>query len=959
MNSQDIRDTITIDLTERLDVRSLKIGEFIHIDALKQLISNIDEIIAKSTLEKAAKCSEFITNRRHETITIQGSRGSGKTTFIRNALDWLNSPSGDFEKIPKFKDVAENVVPLSVIDPTLIENKENFLVLVLSEIVKKVEQCNEYKGLGADGRLSKDIRYWREKLKKLAEGLSLLDGVGSDSHMGEAWDDANYILEKGLSQAKNSMSLERNFHEFIEDSLKIIGNDKKAFILAIDDVDTDFRRGWPVLETLRRYLTSSHLIVILSGDIELYSILVRNNIWKNFDKQFLDRDLMVPEKNYTANNQAQNRGHNLMTMIDHIQGQYLLKVLPTQRRVELPNLDLITGKPNVSINVITEKHENNPELLASFLETLSKKSLNIAIPEDVKKCREFMLRQPIRSVLQILAAFQKSNSNSEPFSPLIISIFIDVLGRFGVSGSYLNMSNGRFFLMLLVDILQENNLWADGHNLFINNRDDDQNSVLFLLGVKLFEEIKNNIGLSLEYGLRICVVREIFESNLVENRDREEAIKFLRLDSNETPLQIARRMAPLLNKDYLVPTTRSSKAMKFGVVRLDRTMGSKKVLRMYGDTKNADSYESHNKELAANRLQNLFNSNANIPIFIKKYYEKINEVTYHPTHLKGKWYNNISDIKIEGGCSSFIRLPSSELLRSDGEGGSLYSIYNLIASIIQLLSITKSESDEFSDDDLVRELTSMATIRTYPEPHWVNNKIANTEEIQVDDTDLEESDKEGEIEFDKKSELFKNLKNWISKSHNLNINLPPKAIAAIFTRLHYTLNSMRDVLKQNQMYLGFVTYRMVIAFLNSVLVEELRERKKIPQLKNPISTSDLFVVNLKIAEIIDSNGKIIAENLGKIKLELPFFYSIFTCPIWGAFFSVDEDASNRKIRTNRVIWDAYLKLNKLRLEDYEIDFIIKNEKVKFPNLYDVLNSIPTINLNNNAETDSRSRKSMV
>ncbi len=55
--------------------------------------------------------------RQHDTILIDGERGAGKTTFILNM----------FNEIKNYK--IEN---LAILDPTLIENKENILINIIS-----------------------------------------------------------------------------------------------------------------------------------------------------------------------------------------------------------------------------------------------------------------------------------------------------------------------------------------------------------------------------------------------------------------------------------------------------------------------------------------------------------------------------------------------------------------------------------------------------------------------------------------------------------------------------------------------------------------------------------------------------------------------------------------------------------------------------------------------------------
>ena len=106
------------------------------------------------------------------------------------------------------------------------------------------------------------------------------------------WNDTTFVMRDGLRRVAGANNLEKYFHVFIKQSLDLLSTEepeerKKYFLIAFDDVDTDFAKGWPVLETLRKYLTSPQLITFLSGDLDLYSFVVRKKQWDNFGKGLL------------------------------------------------------------------------------------------------------------------------------------------------------------------------------------------------------------------------------------------------------------------------------------------------------------------------------------------------------------------------------------------------------------------------------------------------------------------------------------------------------------------------------------------------------------------------------------------------------------------------------------------------------------------------------------------------
>jgi hypothetical protein len=315
---------VYIDLDAALDVRRLPgEQELIQQSAyarLKQLLTERLGSLDKSGNQHGPIDDDgtaLFIDRRQNAIAIHGSRGTGKTTFVRNA----------FALIKEDKKLGDNIATLGVVDPTLIENKENVFVIVVNKIRAAVDRSyeNRQKREKADA-----YEFWRQSLRELAGGLMLLDGISSEKPLGEGWDDKQYVLQKGLDKVRDAAGLEVKFHEFIKRSLSFLN--KKCFLLAFDDVDTSFIRGWPVLEVIRRYLTSPQWVSVVCGDLDLFAILVRGQQWANFEKKSLKHDPNIP---------------SFRTMVDHLQGQYLLKVLRPDYRVVLQPLTALTGRIHV------------------------------------------------------------------------------------------------------------------------------------------------------------------------------------------------------------------------------------------------------------------------------------------------------------------------------------------------------------------------------------------------------------------------------------------------------------------------------------------------------------------------------------------------------------------------------------------------------------------------------------
>lgn len=352
----------TLKLTET-DTKSYQDEKLIQHNAKKQFMEKIeifiDDISNHSKTEKSCNEKKDFIERVHNTILINGKRGMGKTSFILSMEHNEN----------------EHICNLGIIDPTMIESKEHIFLHIISLIKTKI----------VDNYNESCLSDWTKILKNLAGGLNVLDGIGSNHLHDELWDSPELILEKGLSNSKHGYTLEKNFHRFIQESLKIL--DKKAFFLILDDIDTSLDKGRDILETLRKYLTSKQLIIAMLGDIDLYSILVRQLQWEKMDPNKTLKEYEGQE--------------NYLTQIEHLEEQYLTKVLKPENRIDLETL--LSLESNIEII-----NNDNPISLEKFMEELIK---NIYLTDNnySQYYKKLLLTQSTRSILQILQAYGKTN----------------------------------------------------------------------------------------------------------------------------------------------------------------------------------------------------------------------------------------------------------------------------------------------------------------------------------------------------------------------------------------------------------------------------------------------------------------------------------------------------------------------------------------------------------------------
>ncbi|MDH1975478.1 hypothetical protein [Aliarcobacter butzleri] len=500
---------IEIDLNET-HTKSFNSNDLIQLNAKNKFLTLIGNLLEDTENNMNYLDNEFL--RVHNTILINGKRGMGKTSFILSMLK-----NNDL--------LRKEIFPLGIIDPTLIETKEHVFLNIITLIKDKVEESSNV-------RNNEYFKDWKNSLIKLASGLSMLEDIGSNHLHDSMWDSPELILEKGISNSKQGKELERNFHNFIDKSLNLLR--KKAFFLVLDDIDTSLDRGIKILETLRKYLTSPKLIISILGDIDLYSILTRQLQWEKIDPKKILKDYEDGNKKY-------------ISQIEHLEEQYLTKILKPENRIDLQNLFDLKDSINIKIFDKEKKSKDsfNIESLNKFLEDLVN-NIYLTNNNSYKKYYiETILTQSTRSILQILKLYnkQKGNIKINNFPEILKHTFYTTLKKKLESFNLLEIYNKDQYLNLLSIYIIKKNISRDNHlKLIPDFVDIDDNITMLYLNA-----ISNNILVDsknyLEYFIKVGYSLEQFMN--LENKDERETKRFLEhiaIDSGESSSKIAKRL---------------------------------------------------------------------------------------------------------------------------------------------------------------------------------------------------------------------------------------------------------------------------------------------------------------------------------------------------------------------------------------------------------------------------------
>ena len=297
--SKEEKKPIVIDISN-IDTKSVKKQEyFLQQDAFK----NLTEILKKDLNFKNKK-SKLYKRRTHNTIYINGLRGSGKTQFLLSIKNYIKREKKEYKKL-------NQLYFFDPIDPTLLHDNESFLTIVIAKILNNLERKNKLTNLKKEEKTS---------FYKLINELSLaIDGVINNKNQ------IKNSLEN-IAQDQSSLKLEEYMDNFFLKVVKILN--KKKLVLLIDDIDMALYRGMHVLEVIRKYLSSPYIIPIVTGDENLYETIIE----KHFDKYI------------SCTKGLSQESKNQQLAID-----YLIKVFPMHRRVQIQTLSQLSENKKVDI----------------------------------------------------------------------------------------------------------------------------------------------------------------------------------------------------------------------------------------------------------------------------------------------------------------------------------------------------------------------------------------------------------------------------------------------------------------------------------------------------------------------------------------------------------------------------------------------------------------------------------
>lgn len=271
--------------------------------------------------DNSSKVNNLLYQSPQNIIAFCGKRGAGKTSSMLSFAEFL-------EKVPAPNSNAEDlkakflsglrVTVLSPLDPTMLEDNQNILSIVLSRLLFIAEE--RWNSMVGYHRNFHSMEEYKNQL--LMAGNECLNGIKAVKQA------ENPETLSDLQRISDSAILKKNLYDFVNMvNAFCIGQETMALsldylVIPIDDTDCQIQKAHDVMEDIRRYLTLPNVIILMATDADLLRTVAAQHYADEFDtgikRSYIDEEEMP-----------------------HIAEKYLTKLIPTTHRIYIPSFETI------------------------------------------------------------------------------------------------------------------------------------------------------------------------------------------------------------------------------------------------------------------------------------------------------------------------------------------------------------------------------------------------------------------------------------------------------------------------------------------------------------------------------------------------------------------------------------------------------------------------------------------
>ncbi|MDQ2479409.1 hypothetical protein RBI41_04685, partial [Acinetobacter baumannii] len=548
----------------------------------------------------------------------------------------------------------------------------------------------------------------------------------------------------------------------------------------------------------------------------------------------------------------QNRTRERSNLLDHMEDQYLKKIFPIQNRISLNPLNKLvkeadykvsfSSSENTEVNNVTINIEDSIDKLIQF-------GFHVEGSSNIQTYRDFLLQQPLRSVLQLLQSSSEiyskeiNHENLFKFTPQVAQSFRDTflssLYAAKVEVEKLNNGDENTLIESVFDTVTQDGRQDTGCYLRPQAIEDNLRNSFVALAASVAEFTQGKASSAINYMLQCSGSVSLFyyikdELKRYHSDESLQLLQFKRycgIGQHEDALNWAwHATAVLMSK-------KSSSSIKAGIIKLRTTK----------DSRNFTAYE-----------------------FIKRNRE--------------------------------ISLPFNlGLIEVVGHNKQLYfSIFNILGVIFRLLKIGENFIEvskipsEINDDIDITEiapelwenvnncLRKLEVTLGISAPNW--SDFSNDMSSELEDKEIDDSAKEY-IE-----KWVSAICKWLIISHKDLVNIQPSSIflGKVWIRLYFSLVGVANS-KENWHDLGKIISLYTHCLINAFLVEEEDHHFKILNLNK-----EKFLTKKTNRQNPKNSLKPLNEKLKELKNNnfdsFPLTKMIANCPVIQGLITNNKDA---------------------------------------------------------------------
>ncbi|GEM_PF-4071072 len=356
-------------------------------------------------------------------IAFVGERGSGKTSSMVSFKNSLKNSSiceianltndnikdsdelkkfGELKKLYRMLGEGRKFYTLDTIDPSMFNNKDSIVEIVVAEMFKKFREIDCEKEYTSKYELVKMFELVYKDLRILNKDKESLFEENIDN------------LEV-LTDLSSAISLKNSMKKLVKCYLKYMNDNghKDCLIISIDDLDMNIEAGEKMLEDIRKYLIIPQVAILLAVKLEQIEEIVkqRNIIHLQYLEKFY-KDTEVINQNIYSDSSLKEFNSQLNNKVK----KYIEKLIPFNRRIYMPNL---INMEFLNIEISIGDYQESSNTIHEAIVKLFKYRLNyfIITPNHINS----ILPKNLRGIVDLIVflATMKSESKDDLYNNLI------------------------------------------------------------------------------------------------------------------------------------------------------------------------------------------------------------------------------------------------------------------------------------------------------------------------------------------------------------------------------------------------------------------------------------------------------------------------------------------------------------------------------------------------------------